>query len=274
MAKIGLLNIANSDTFQIWLDRTNEIIDLLGTDVITASISGDVTGTLAGPKNATLIGNFDANTITASTLLKAGAIRAATGFSKITIENPTIVSSSSRVAFEAFSNNTDPVIRINNGTIAWDVGLDTDSQSFIINTGAAQDRFNLNTLGDLVISGNFTCDTLFVNTFSGDAIGDIYASDGINKVLENGTNGTDATFTGDVVGDIYSSDGVKVLESGTDGSDATFTGNVTGQVSDIGNHTAEILSISRTGSDAVLRIRNSAGTIVNEIHGASSNVAI
>lgn len=275
MAKIGLLNIANSDTFQIWLDRTNEIIDLLGTDVITASIAGDVTGTLAGPKNATLIGNFNANTITASTLLKTSAIRATTGFSKITIEDPAIVSSSSRVAFEAFSNNTDPVIRINNGTIAWDVGLDTDSQSFIINTGAAQDRFNLNTLGDLVISGNFTCDTLFVNTFSGDAIGDIYASDGINKVLENGTNGTDATFTGDVVGDIYASDGfAKVLENGTDGSDATFTGNVTGQVSDIGNHVATILSISRTGFDAVLRIRNSAGTIVNEIHGASSNVAI
>ena len=235
MAKIGLLNITTSDTFQIWLDRTNEIIDLLGTDVITASVgAGDVTGSLAGPKNATLIGNFNANTITAHTRLVADTIGALPGSPRITLDNPTIVDSSSRVAFEAFSNNTDPVIRINNGTVAWDVGIDDDSQSFIINTGAAQDRFNLNTAGDLVISGTFTCDELFVGTFNGNAVGDVYASDGVTKILENGTNGTDATFTG----------------------------NVVGQVSDITNHL-----------DAVLRIRDSSGTIVNTIYGASSNTA-
>lgn len=234
MAKTGLVNIATSDTFQIWLDRTNELIDLLGTDVITASATGDVTGSLAGPKNATLIGNFTANTITANTRLRASTISAVPGTSNITLENPTRVNSSSRVAFEAFSNNTDPVIRINNGTVAWDVGIDDDSQSFIINTGAAQDRFNLNTAGDLTISGKFTADEISVGTVNSNFVGDVYASDGVTKILENGTNG----------------------------GDATFTGNVVGQVSDISNHL-----------DVVLRIRDSSGTIVKTIYGASSNTA-
>lgn len=38
--------------------------------------------------------------------------------------------------------------------------------------------------------------------FIGDLRGDVYASNGTSKVLENGTDGTDATFTGDVTGDL------------------------------------------------------------------------
>ena len=52
---------------------------------------------------------------------------------------------------------------------------------------------------------------------SGVIDGDIYASDGTSKVLENGTDGTDATFTGDVTGDLTGTadiaDKVKVTSS-------------------------------------------------------------
>ena len=300
MAKIGLSNITTGDTFQIWLDTTNDIIDLLGTDVITASVgAGDVTGSLAGPKNATLIGNFNANTIIANTLLKADKISSASSTS-ITMQNPTIVESTTRVAFEVLSTSTDPIIRVNNGVLAWDVGLDTDSQSFIINTGAGQDRFKLNSAGDLTIPGNFSCDEITVTVINSNLNGDVYASDGVNKIVENGTNGTDATFTGNLTGDVYSSGGVKILENGTNGTDATFTGNVTGDVSGnvtgnvsgnlsgnvtgnvsgnlTGNVTGDVSgNVTGTVSDitnhlnAVIKILDSAGTVVNTVYGASAN---
>lgn len=58
--------------------------------------------------------------------------------------------------------------------------------------------------------------------------GDVFADDGTSTVLENGTDGTDATFRGDIL----SNDGLAVvLDSGTDGTDATFTGAVVGNAS-------------------------------------------
>jgi hypothetical protein len=53
----------------------------------------------------------------------------------------------------------DPVIRINNDSVAWDVGFDDDSQSFVINTGVALERFKLTTAGNLTVSGNITAGT-------------------------------------------------------------------------------------------------------------------
>ena len=90
-----------------------------------------------------------------------------------------------------------------------------------------------------------TTDNVTFNVVTGDLIGDVYASNGTNKVLENGTDGTDATFTGDVtgdlIGDVKSTNGTTVLDSGTDGTNATFTGDVTGNAS-----TASALETSRT----------------------------
>lgn len=57
---------------------------------------------------------------------------------------------------------------------------------------------------------------------SGVIDGDIYASDGTSKVLENGTDGTDATFTGGVTGDLTGTadiaDKVKVAASSSSSS--------------------------------------------------------
>ena len=61
---------------------------------------------------------------------------------------------------------------------------------------------------------------------TGDLVGDVYASNGTSKVLEAGTDGTDATFTGDITGNV--------------------TGDVTGTVSDISNHDTDALSEGTT----------------------------
>jgi hypothetical protein len=93
----------------------------------------------------------------------------------------------------------------------------------------------------------------FTQNIIGNLTGDIFASNGTTKVLENGT-GANATFTGDVTGnitgnvtgnvtgnltgnvtgnltgDVFASNGTtKILENGT-GANATFTGSVTGNL--------------------------------------------
>lgn len=66
----------------------------------------------------------------------------------------------------------------------------------------------------------------------------------------NLTGDVTGNLTGDLTGDVYASNGTsKVLESGTNGTDATFTGDVTGQVSDISNHNIGGLSnVDETGA--------------------------
>lgn len=69
-----------------------------------------------------------------------------------------------------------------------------------------------------------TIDELDNGLVTGDLIGDVLASDGTTKILDNGTNGTDATFQGNLL----ATNGATVLTVGDGSVNATFTGNVTG----------------------------------------------
>lgn len=198
MAKNGLLNVTANNTFQVWLDRTNELVDLMGSDVITASVSGDTTGVSGTPRNATLIGTFSANTFIANTRLRADKIGTIPGSTDITLEAPTIVNTATRVAFQAFSSSVDPVIRINNDAVAWDVGFDNDSQSFIINTGVALERFKLTTAGNLNVAGSITAGTGgFVGNIAGNVTGNVTGtvSDISNHDTGDLAEGTNLYFT-------------------------------------------------------------------------------
>jgi len=64
---------------------------------------------------------------------------------------------------------------------------------------------------------------------------------------------TGFSIVGDLTGDVYAADGIaKVLENGTDGSDATFTGNVTGNIDNttltLGGTSATAITIGNSGS--------------------------
>lgn len=65
-------NIANvdilTDTFNTWLLRTNEVIDTVNKDVITANSTQGVTGSLVSPRNALLFGSFTANSFYGNTV--------------------------------------------------------------------------------------------------------------------------------------------------------------------------------------------------------------
>lgn len=57
-----------TDTFNTWVLRTNEIIQVMNSEVLTANSTQGVTGTTASPRNALLNGTFTANTLVGNTL--------------------------------------------------------------------------------------------------------------------------------------------------------------------------------------------------------------
>lgn len=65
-------NVANvdilTDTFNTWVLRTNEVINVLGSEVLTANSTLGVTGSPASPRNALLFGSFTANNLSGNTL--------------------------------------------------------------------------------------------------------------------------------------------------------------------------------------------------------------
>lgn len=65
--KIASVDIL-TDTFETHILRTNEIIDAIDSDIITANTTQGVTGTAATPRHARLFGSFTANTVAANTL--------------------------------------------------------------------------------------------------------------------------------------------------------------------------------------------------------------
>ena len=74
-----------------------------------------------------------------------------------------------------------------------------------------------------------------------------------------------------MLGDVLAQDGTKILESGTDGSDAVFTGDVTGQVSDISNFTTNDLT---EGTNLYYTDARVASALLNISVGQLSNVDI
>ena len=59
-----------TDTFNTWVLRTNEVIQVMNNEVLTANSTQGVTGSLAAPRNALLYGTFTANTLAGDALLR------------------------------------------------------------------------------------------------------------------------------------------------------------------------------------------------------------
>jgi hypothetical protein len=111
MAKrIPLLNI-QLDTFQSWVSRTNELITILSTEVVTANSSGGITGSALAPVSARLFGSFESNTLVASGSFTANANTVDVNGTKLTISGSKgtsgqVLTSNGTVAFWANSSAT------------------------------------------------------------------------------------------------------------------------------------------------------------------------
>ena len=138
MAKT-LSTVGTSDTFQVWLQRTNDIVNELGSSILTASIAGDTT-----VGNAILSGAFTANNIVAGSELQTNVIGSIGSNSAIIeVTDPILFSTASQVQAE-YSNPTGPRIKVSNDNITWLYGLrggtgTGDNSQFIIGVEGAAD---------------------------------------------------------------------------------------------------------------------------------------
>ena len=151
------------------------------------------------------------------------------------------------------------------------VNLGSGSVSATTFTGALTGDVNGNVTGNLV--GNTTGNT------TGNLIGDVYASNTTTKILEAGTNGTDATIqatltgdsTGVHTGNVKKGDGTVIVDV------ASTPASFTGQVSSIANFTttnlAEGTNLYYTNARADARIAAAGINDLSDVNtsGISTN---
>lgn len=174
MAKVGITQVTTAQTFQTWLDRTNELVTLMGTDVMTASVLGDTT-----TGNATLVGSFTANTVIANDLLRANTISPKDGSTSISITNPVTINSTAQTT-QTLSSNSGPRSLYSSGALIWTTGFEnTSSNRFIINTGSGAPKLALSPAGDLTVAGSInlpagsTVNANLVGNVTGNVTGDV-----------------------------------------------------------------------------------------------------
>ena len=105
--------------------------------------------------------------------------------------------------------------------------------------------------GSTFTLANMAFGGLSLNNVTGNLIGDVKATDG-TVVLDNGTDGTDATFTGDITGDV--------------------TGDVTGNITSTGTSTFSAIDVNGGAIDGAAIGANSASTGAFTTLGASGAI--
>lgn len=93
---IGQIDV-NSDTFELWVTRTNDLLTSLATEIITANDATANTGTVAQPRKAQLHGRFGANTLVATDNLRGGNVGDSLFGGLLTISSNTTIGGNSSV---------------------------------------------------------------------------------------------------------------------------------------------------------------------------------
>ena len=114
-------------------------------------------------------------------------------------------------------------------------------------TGNVTSSSGLSTFNNVTVNGTLTADV--TGDVTGDITGDV-------------TGDLTGNVTGNLTGDVYASNGTsKILENGTNGSDASFTGSVTGNVT--GN-------VTSTGTSTFATVDINGGAIDGTTVGSTS----
>lgn len=151
MAKPGIQTIDTTNTFQNWLDATNEVIEIIRDEAITASIIGDET-----TGNATLIGRFTADTLIADDVFRADVIESKSISGELFINSP-FVSNTSIKNTATFKSTLGPTIGFTDDVVTWRIGMQSAaSPNFIIDTGTGLPKFVFKSDGEMTSSSLIT----------------------------------------------------------------------------------------------------------------------
>jgi len=117
-----------TDSFEIWLLETNELLHALSTEIITANTTYANTGNTAFPRTAQLYGTFGANNLVVTDWLKGGNVNGS--FANLYISTNTVLSN---------VNSTEIRLEVANGSsnsFMWQYGLHAGlaSSNLVANT--------------------------------------------------------------------------------------------------------------------------------------------
>lgn len=290
MAKPSLGNITTTQTFQNWFDKTNEVVDLIKSDVLTAS--GGAGDTTSG--NATLAGTLTTTNSTINTLLRTNDIAARTT-SAINFQNPITITSSVAAA-ATFSFGSGGRVNFTDGSTTWEAGMeDSNPANFIIDTGTGQSKLALSTAGLLTVPTATVTGLLTVGSIS---IGGAGAGFTTDQVAEGTTNlyYTDARaraairaqdlpsdIDADKVDGLHAASFIRSDAADIASGDLTFSGTL-----DITNGATSALNVTNgatfgntvvvggavTINNGALQINNSASEGVFQLSPATGNLIV
>lgn len=156
---IGTIN--TTQTFQNWFDKTNDLVEELRDNIITASSGGDTT-----TGDATLVGDFTSTNLIASALLSSDQISSSSG-GVINFQDPIQITGTSATTATFLFAGTGGQTRYTDGSLSWDVGLESSNPGhFIIDTGTGQSKFELSVAGTLTVPNLIVTDVISANTIS------------------------------------------------------------------------------------------------------------
>jgi uncharacterized protein involved in tellurium resistance len=117
-----------TDSFEIWLLETNELLHALSTEIITANTTYANTGNTAFPRTAQLYGTFGANNLVVTDWLKGGNVNGS--FANLMISTNTVLSNVNATAIRL------EVANGSSNTFMWQYGLHAGlaSSNLVANT--------------------------------------------------------------------------------------------------------------------------------------------
>ena len=195
MAKPALAVITTSQTFQNWLDKTNEMVGIFRTSAITASLGGDTT-----EGDATLLGIFTSTEVVAASVLKSDDIAARSASGTITFQSPVELIGTSQIVATFNYGASGARTRYTNGSLSWDMGIENNSTgNFIIDTGVSPTKFQLSTAGTLTVPNIVVLEKIVADEFEkadGTPIGVSILNELIDVTIADPTTGQVLKYNG------------------------------------------------------------------------------
>ena len=249
MSNTSITNVEITDTFQVWISKTNEVIDILNENVMLA---GPGAGYIV-EGNHELVGNFIATNITArqSASLKSITTSDITRLDDITLPidffSPIKVTSNQENLLTLQTTvGSRPILRfINGANFGWAVGQSTAAVGSPITIrveGSASPQLTLTENGNLTVSGTITTGpgSIFTGNLVGNVTGNL-TGNVTGAVTGNVTGNLTGNVTGNLTGDSSGVHRGNVVGNVTGNLAGDVNGNVTGTVSSIANHTTTSL---------------------------------
>lgn len=154
-----------TDTFEIWLLQTNQLLHSLSTEIVTANSTVANTGNTDVPRTSQLFGSFGANTVVVTDNMRGGNVVG--GFANLTIQTNTIISNtnSTSLLFQVANNTLSSNVTVNSfktgiftgNSIAMSVGANVIANSTALLVGNS-------TQNAVVTSVSFSLGNSTVNT--------------------------------------------------------------------------------------------------------------